>query len=112
MGAHDPITVPMEWVFKGNRNGGETAIIRRFLFGYPHQEWFRVVTYSPSSAERELIGWCKTMEAAQTVAWDYSNALDTWRHREAAHRGEYTAPPPAAELLRAYREALQARGGQ
>lgn len=108
MGMHDSNTVPTEWVFKGGRNGDETAIIRRIDFGSNQNPtiWYRVVTYSPSSAERQLIGWCKTMDAAQSVAWDYSCAIDSWMHAQAAtRRDHYTPPADPAELVRAYRDA-------
>lgn len=90
------------------------AVVRRLLLGDPNsqEEWFRVVTWSPDSAGRELIGWCRTFEAACHAAWDHKCAYESWRHYNAAHRVDATKAagerPPAAEMLRFYRESKKA----
>jgi hypothetical protein len=101
---------PAEWFFRGDRNGGITAVVRRIVLGgYQKQTWFRVVTYAPASADRELVGWCRTLEDAAHVASDYSNALDSW-HQAHANRDKHlwNSPPPAPEMVRAYRDAQAA----
>lgn len=96
-----------EWTFKGGRNGDVTALIRRLEFGDYNrpQVWFRVVTFHG----RELVGYVRTLEDAATLAWEYSCALDSWRHEHAARRDESEQMPPAADLARAYRQAMDVR---
>ena len=76
--------------------------------------WFRVVTWAPGSEGRELIGWCRTLEAAAAVAWDHRCAAESWRHHMAARRADTAAMaakrPSAAELVRFYRASLGAQG--
>ena len=65
-------------------------------------------------AWRELIGWCRTLEAAASVAWDHRCAAESWRHQLAARRTDAATMaaqrPPAAELVRFYRAALRRDG--
>ncbi|WP_431220348.1 hypothetical protein [Leifsonia xyli] len=101
----------MEWFMCVAESQPPYAVIRRFLFGDPNrpEEWFRVVTWSPSSETRELIGWCRSFEAACTVGWDYRCAFESWRHYNASRRVDATAMtknrPAAAEMLRFYRDS-------
>lgn len=98
---------PTEWSLKGGRNGDVTAVIRRLEFGdYNRPDvWFRVVTW-PS---RELVGYVRSLEAAAELAWDYSVALQSWQHEHAARRAEGFTRPAAADMTRAYRQAILAR---
>lgn len=86
------------------------AVIRHFRFGNPNhaEEWYRVVTWSPRSDQRELIGWCQTFEAACNVGWDYHMALTSWQHHLAARRVDMAEAnrqrPSAADLVKFYRE--------
>ncbi|MGM2737364.1 hypothetical protein, partial [Bacillus cereus group sp. BC87] len=82
------------------------AVVRRFLKGDPNrpEEWFRVVTWAPTSEARELIGWVRTFEAACVLGWDHKCAYESWRHHMAARRADpgamAKAKPPAAELVK------------
>lgn len=106
---------PTEWLLRQGALGAPYAVIRRFAFGDPNRPdiWFRVVTWAPTSQGRELIGWCRTLEAAASVAWDHRCAAESWRHHMAARRvdaGTMAAQrPAAAELVRFYRAALRRR---
>lgn len=104
---------PTEWLLRQGALGAPYAVIRRFAFGDPNRPdvWFRVVTWAPTSEGRELIGWCRTLEAAAAVAWDHRCAAESWRHHMAARRVDASTMtaqrPPAAELVRFYRAALR-----
>lgn len=101
---------PSEWLLRMNEHENPYAVVRRFLYGdrnHP-EEWFRVVTWSPTSETRELIGWVRTFDAACKLGWDYHLAYESWRHHLAARRADpaqmEAARRPAAELVRFYRE--------
>jgi hypothetical protein len=85
-------------------------VVRRFLKGDPNrpEEWFRVVTWAPTSEARELVGWVRTFDAACTLAWDHQCAFESWRHHMAARRVDAgtmaSQKPPAAELVKFWRE--------
>ncbi len=104
---------PTEWLLRQGSLGAPYAVIRRFAFGDPNRPdvWFRVVTWAPTSDGRELIGWCRTLEAAAAVAWDHRCAAESWRHHMAARRTDTATMaaqrPPASELVRFYRAALR-----
>lgn len=104
---------PTEWVLRQGAAGMSYAVVRRFAFGDPGRPevWFRVVTWAAASAERELIGWCRTLEAAAKVAWDYRCASESWRHHMASRRVDAATMaaqrPRAAELVRFYRAAMR-----
>ena len=104
---------PSEWLPRQGSLGEPYGVIRRFAFGDPNDPdvWFRVVTWAQSSAERELIGWCRTLEAAAAAAWDHRCATESWRHHLAARRVDAATMaaqrPSAAELVRFYRAALR-----
>lgn len=104
---------PAEWILRQGALGPPYAVVRRFAFGDPNRPevWFRVVTWAPDSAGRELIGWCRTLEAAAAAGWDHRCASESWRHHMAATRTDAKTMaeqrPPAAELLRFYRSALR-----
>ncbi|WP_313542873.1 hypothetical protein [Leifsonia aquatica] len=104
---------PTEWVLRQGAAGMAYAVVRRFAFGDPGRPevWFRVVTWAAASAERELIGWCRTLEAAAKVAWDYRCASESWRHHMASRRVDAATMaaqrPRAAELVRFYRAAMR-----
>ncbi len=106
---------PSEWILSQGALGAPYAVVRRFSFGDPNRPevWFRVVTWAPASAGRELIGWCRTLESAAAAAWDHRCAYESWRHHLAAQRVDAATMdarrPPAAELLRFYRSALRER---
>lgn len=107
---------PTEWVLRQGAAGAAYAVIRRFAFGDPGRPeiWFRVVTWAATSAGRELIGWCRTLEAAAQVAWDHRCAAESWRHHMASRRVDAAAMaaqrPSAAELVRFYRAAMRRAG--
>ncbi|WP_431246175.1 hypothetical protein [Leifsonia xyli] len=102
---------PAEWLLRQGALGSPYGVIRRFGFGDPNRPdvWFRVVTWAPTSEGRELIGWCRTLEAAAAAAWDHRCAAESWRHHMAARRTDAAAMaaqrPAAAELVRFYRAA-------
>jgi len=104
---------PSEWLLRQGSLGAPYGVIRRFAFGDPNKPdvWFRVVTWAQSSAERELIGWCRTLEAAAAAAWDHRRATESWRHHLASRRVDAATMaaqrPSAAELVRFYRAALR-----
>ena len=104
---------PTEWLLRQGTLGAPYGVVRRFAFGDPNRPdiWFRVVTWAPASEGRELIGWCRTLEAAAAVAWDHRCAEESWRHHMAARRVDAATMaaqrPPAAELVRFYRAALR-----
>ena len=104
---------PTEWVLRQGSQGTPYAVVRWFGFGDPNRPevWFRVVTWAPRSDGRELIGWCRTLDAAAAVAWDYRCAAESWRHHMAARRTGAAAMaakrPSAADLVRFYRSALR-----
>lgn len=104
-----------EWILRQGALGAPYAVVRRFGFGDPNRPdvWYRVVTWAPASEGRELIGWCRTLEAAAAAAWDHRCAFESWRHHRAATRTDAATMaaerPPAAELLRFYRSALRRR---
>ncbi|MBW8872697.1 MAG: hypothetical protein JF618_11255 [Leifsonia sp.] len=104
---------PTEWLLRQGTAGEPYAVVRRFGFGDRNRPdvWFRVVTWAPTSEGRELIGWCRTLEAAASVAWDHRCASESWRHHMAARRTDAATMaaqrPPAAELVRFYRAALR-----
>ncbi len=108
---------PTEWVLRQGSGGAPYAVVRRFAFGDPNRPdvWFRVVTWAPQSEGRELIGWCRTLEAAAAVAWDHRCAAESWRHHMASRRSDAATMaarrPPAAELVRFYRAALSREAG-
>ena len=79
---------PTEWLLRQGALGSPYGVIRRFAFGDPNRPdvWFRVVTWAPTSEGRELIGWCRTLEAAAAAAWDHRCAAESWRHHMAARR--------------------------
>ena len=103
-----------EWTLRQGELGQPYAVVRRFAFGDPnHPEvWFRVVTWAPTSDGRELIGWCRTLEASAAAGWDHRCAYESWRHHMASKRTDAATMsrmrPPAAELVRFYRTALRA----
>ncbi len=107
---------PTEWLLSQGALGTPYAVVRRFVFGDGNRPdiWFRVVTWAPRSEGRELIGWCRTLEAAAAVAWDHRCAAESWRHHMAKRRSDTATMaaqrPSAAELVRFYRAALAARG--
>jgi hypothetical protein len=109
---------PTEWLLSQGALGTPYAVVRRFAFGDPHRPdiWFRVVTWAPHSNGRELIGWCRTLEAASAVAWDHRCAAESWRHHLARQRSDAATMaarrPSAAELVRFYRAALATQGEQ
>lgn len=102
---------PSEWLMRSGSSQPPYAVIRRFLFGDPNrsEEWFRVVTWSPSSEARELVGWCRSFEVACGLGWDYKCASDSWQHHLAARRIDQAEAlkrrPTAAELAKFYRKS-------
>lgn len=109
---------PTEWLLSQDALGTPYAVVRRFAFGDANRPdiWFRVVTWAPRSEGRELIGWCRTLEAAAAVAWDHRCAAESWRHHMAKRRSDTATMaaqrPSAAELVRFYRAALAAQGAR
>lgn len=101
---------PTEWLLRVSESQPPYAVVRRFLKGDPNrpEEWFRVVTYAPTSEARELIGWVRTFDAACQLGWDYKVAFEEWRHHMAARRVDNSvmaaAKPAANELVTFYRE--------
>lgn len=53
-----------EWVIVRDDRRNPAAVVRRFEFGPDRETWFRIVTWAQASADRRLIGWCRTLEAA------------------------------------------------
>ncbi|RFA11487.1 hypothetical protein B7R21_12315 [Subtercola boreus] len=107
---------PVEWMLQHPVSPRPFAVIR--LIRFPAQKgtvdaWYRVVTWSQKSADRELVGWCLSLEAACEAAWDYFRAMSSWQHAQAATRmherpGGAPSKPPAHDLLLAYRAAARA----
>jgi hypothetical protein len=108
---------PTEWLMRSAESQPPYGVIRRFLFGDPNraEEWYRVVTWSPSSEERELVGWCRTLETACALAWDFKCAHESWRHHMASRRISVEAmregKPTAAEMVTFYRNAKRRQAG-
>jgi hypothetical protein len=106
---------PAEWFLRPSRTEKPVAVIRRISQRAANQlteeVWFRVVTWSSASEERELIGWCRTLETAASAGWDYHLALGSWNHHVLAmpRNGPPPQRPPAAEMLRYYRQTPVAR---
>jgi hypothetical protein len=106
---------PAEWFLRPMRTSPPVVVIRRLVEraanGQTEDVWFRVVTWAASSEDRELIGWCRTLEAAAAAGWDYHLALGSWMHNVAAvpRNGPPPPKPPAAEMLRFYRQHLVTR---
>lgn len=104
---------PVEWLMRQTESQPPYAVVRRFLFGDPNrpEEWFRVVTWAPTSSDRQMIGWCRTFDAATAAGWDYKCAYESWRHHMASRRvdaGRMAAEQPSpAELVRFYRASLR-----
>ncbi|MFF2054093.1 hypothetical protein ACFVU2_20980 [Leifsonia sp. NPDC058194] len=98
----------MEWLLRASESQPPYAVVRRMLMGDPNrpEEWFRVVTYAPTSEARELIGWVRTLEDACQLGWDYKVAFEEWRHDRAARRvdANQMETPPAGELVKFWRE--------
>lgn len=100
----------MEWLLRVSESQAPYSVVRRFLLGDPNRpdEWYRVVTYAPTSDARELVGWVRTLDAACQLGWDYKCAYESWRHHMAKRRASdaemVAAKPPAAEMVRFYRE--------
>lgn len=108
---------PSEWLLRVTESQPPYAVVRRFLYGDGNrpEEWFRVVTWAPTSEARELIGWVRTLDAACALGWDYQCAAQSWRHHQAARRvdaGTMAATrPPAADLVAFWRQH-RAQSGQ
>ncbi|MFF1571656.1 hypothetical protein ACFVWR_02835 [Leifsonia sp. NPDC058292] len=106
-----------EWVLRQGKTGQPYGVVRLFAFGDPNKPeiWFRIVTWAGRSEDRELIGWCRTLEAAAAAGWDHRCADESWRHHRAAKRVDSATMaserPPAAEMVRFYRAALRRRSG-
>lgn len=107
-----PVTIlePSEWFLRPSKTESPVAVIRRIgqraPNGLTEEVWFRVVTWAVRSEDREMIGWCRTLEAAADAGWDYTLALRSWMHNVGAvpRSGLPPAKPPAADMLRFYRE--------
>ena len=101
---------PTEWLQRVTESQPPYAVIRRFLLGDPNrpEEWFRVVTWSPTSEARELIGWVRTFDAACAVGWDHYCAFESWRSHMAPQRTDSSAmnqlKPAASELVKFWRK--------
>lgn len=110
-----PVTAlePAEWFLRPSTTEHPCAVIRRLSRRAPNglteEVWFRVVTWSPMSQDRELIGWCRTIEAAAAVGWDHYLAHRSWMHHVGAapRTGDPPVKPPAAEMLRFYRRTTK-----
>lgn len=97
---------PVEWAFKGGRNGNITAIIRRLERRQPPTVYFRVVTAAARSEDRELIGRYLTLEEAAQAAHEHAVALSAWHHAVAGPQfTPHNRPrmPAAVELVEWYR---------
>lgn len=84
------------------------AIIRRLVYGRlgNREEWFRVVTYHPESAQRELVGYWPTLELAAEAAWDLARANQGWLHHLVSKRVDpATVPRPSPQDLLAHYRA-------
>lgn len=107
----------MEWYLRVAESQPPYAVVRRIPKGDPNrpEDWYRVVTYAPTSQARELIGWVRTLDAACQLGWDYKCAHESWRHHMAKRRASDSemaaAKPPAAELVRFYRQPEKAERG-
>lgn len=99
-----------EWLLRVTESQPPYGVVRRFLMGDPNrpEEWFRVVTWAPSSDARELVGWVRSFDAACALAWDHKCAFESWRHHMASRRIDSAAmaasKPAAAELVRFWRQ--------
>lgn len=100
---------PMEWFLRVSESQPPYAVVRRIPKGDPNrpEDWYRVVTYAPTSEGRELIGWVRTLDAAAQLGWDYKCAFDSWRHHMAERRAsdeEMTASRPSpVDMVTFYR---------
>lgn len=100
---------PAEWLLRVTESQPPYAVVRRFLKGDPNkpEEWFRVVTWAPTSEARELIGWVRSFDAACALGWDHYCAFQSWRSHMAARRADPETmareKPPAAELVKFWR---------
>lgn len=96
---------PVEWTYKGGRNGQLTAIIRRLERRQPPTVYYRVVTAAARSEDRELIGRYLTLEEAAQAAHEHAVALSAWHHMVAGPQFGLHGPkmPAAIDLLAWYR---------
>lgn len=99
---------PVEWEMTDDGADGPHAIIRRLVYGRlgNREEWFRVVTYHPESAQRELVGYWPTLEEAAEAAWDLARANQGWLHHLMSKRVDpATVPRPSPQDLLAHYRA-------
>lgn len=97
---------PVEWTYKGGRNGQLTAIIRLLERRQPPTVYYRVVTAAARSEDRELIGRYLTLEEAAQAAHEHAVALSAWHHAVAGPQfTPHNRPrmPSAIGLLEWYR---------
>ncbi|WP_285117318.1 hypothetical protein [Leifsonia sp. fls2-241-R2A-40a] len=80
----------IEWVMQTAPGQQPYALIRLLQMGDLSRpdEFYRVVTWAPTSEGRRLIGYCPTLEAGAQLAWDYYSALSNLRHHYAARRAD------------------------
>ncbi len=99
------LAAPVEWAYKGGRNGELTAIIRRLERRQAPTVYYRVVTAAARSEDRELIGRYLTLEEAAQAAHEHAVALSSWHHMVAGPQFGLHRPkrPPAIELVEWYR---------
>ncbi len=106
------IARPVEWMLQVAESTPPMAVIRRLVYGDPNRPeiWFRAVTWSSASEERELLGFTRSFEAACELGWDWGHAVNSWRHYHAAIRDDVNVAgknrPAAADMVRFYREHL------
>lgn len=65
---------PVEWIVKHPTEPSPWGLIRKLRFqdGMVASTWFRAVTWSGRSEDRQLIGYSKTLEDAARAVWDHA----------------------------------------
>ena len=85
---------PVEWLLKVPGQPEPLAVVRRVRIRGRHA--FRAVTWAPTSAGRELIGYFRDGDEAAVAVWRRYVALHEARHDEASrtHGGSGRHRPP------------------
>lgn len=76
------LAAPVEWVLKVPGQPEPIAVVRRLRI--EGRRVFRAVTWAPTSAGRELIGYYRDGDAAAVAVWRRYIALQASRHDEAS----------------------------
>lgn len=72
------IVGPGEWVFFSRRGTARLGVIRLLEFGagYDRERWFRAVTWAEASADRQLLGYTRSLAGAAHLVWAHYEPED------------------------------------